>query len=34
MQNGFVYYLDQKRSFDFGIGSIHYELEPGSSTFQ
>lgn len=26
----FVYYLNQKHSFDFGAGSIHYQLQPGS----
>ena len=26
----FVYYLNQKHSFDFGAGSIHYTLQPGS----
>jgi hypothetical protein len=28
----FVYYLNQKHSFDFGASSIRYELDPGSYT--
>ncbi len=29
-KTNFVYYLNQKHSFDFGLGSIYYQLQPGS----